>query len=92
MHMRCMSFATCMSAQEAGRRGTFEGKRGTQYPVRSRLAYAMSEGRKHIPGGYHRVGFLRHKFRAQFVQCFQDLHRYTLGCAFAHLYHARGFD
>ena len=44
----------------------------------------------------YRVGFLRHKFCGKcFVRnlfgIFKDLQGSSLGCAFAHLYHAKGF-
>ena len=46
-------------------------------------------------GGVYTVEFLYHKFHAKILRnlfvVFKGLPRYTLGCACAHLYHARGF-
>ena len=40
----------------------------------------------------YRVEFLCHKFCAKFwCAICKDFQRYTLGCAFAQLYHVRGF-
>ena len=51
-----------------------------------------------LPGGgkVYTVEFLCHKFFSKILVrnlfgVFQDLHGCTLGCAFAHLYHAKGF-